>query len=808
MTEIAETSVYGFGNGSWVQPEPMCQESYRIHSRGFWFGDNPLKCSLPFVLVQIALITSITNSIHFFLRPLRQSKFVSEIIGGIILGPSVLGRSKKFMETVFPMEEKMLMNILSSLASIYFFFLAGVKMDTNSIVRPSVKAFKIGFACFLIPFGIMMFVNLKIRKLFWELGPEHFLFSVSMLISTTPLPNLAYTMNEFNLLTSELGKLAMSSAVVGDVVVYYIVTLYHVFCQESFFDSLRFAASLIAVFGFLLLILRPAVLRINRRTPEGRSVDQVYVVALLVGVLVLVFLCDMVGIMPTHGALLLGLIVPEGSSLGVAIVEKFETMVELFLLPFLVIHCGISTDVFKIQSMSSFAEFLFFLFTGFVGKMMATISISVFCNFSLQNAWFLGLIMNIRGIIDIATFIRWKENTMVNEQAFTVLVLTAVLSTAVVTPLLTIFYKPPRYFAERIRGSIQDARPYSEFQILSCVHNDQDVHPMITLLEASHPNKDSPLSVYVLNLIELIGRSLAVVSGPSEQETATCHQPTGSKQHIEGAFRNYADNSDGLVNVQSFTVIAPYKNMHEDICSLAHQKSATLIIMPFHNNDAIMGGKVGALSSLNHNLIAVAPCSVGILVYRNHGVHHSSLHSDIYLNVALIFIGGADDREALAYVNRMSESPKLRITVIRFQLSHNINGDQDEKQLDDSIVREFRLKNMNNERVTYQEVEVEVEDIEKLLTAMSALQNDIGYDLLIVGRGDWTNGDGMDGREHPELASSSIQGLAIAKVQTSTMPIHSIEEEEIFGMVLDNLKILVLEDGKGITENENIEKNL
>jgi hypothetical protein len=45
-----------------------------------WQGDNPLRFSLPLVILQICLVVAVTRGLAFALRPLRQPRVIAEII--------------------------------------------------------------------------------------------------------------------------------------------------------------------------------------------------------------------------------------------------------------------------------------------------------------------------------------------------------------------------------------------------------------------------------------------------------------------------------------------------------------------------------------------------------------------------------------------------------------------------------------------------------------------------------------------------------------------------------------------------------
>lgn len=136
-------------------------------------------------------------------------------------------------------------------------------------------------------------------------------------------------------------------------------------------------------------------------------------------------------------------------------------------------------------------------------------------------------------------------------------------------------------------------------------------------------------------------------------------------------------------------------------------------------------------------MLSHAPCSVGILVDKGHIARlnavaaASSAFGGAGLHFAVLFLGGADAREALAYADRMLGNPDVCLTVIRF-LAFNGEGDNEmEKKLDDGVVTWFWVKNEANERVLYREVIVR--NGAETVAAIQTINEDT-FDLWIVGR--------------------------------------------------------------------------
>ncbi|KAJ6426513.1 hypothetical protein OIU84_022167 [Salix udensis] len=118
------------------------------------------------------------------------------------------------------------------------------------------------------------------------------------------------------------------------------------------------------------------------------------------------------------------------------------------------------------------------------------------------------------------------------------------------------------------------------------------------------------------------------------------------------------------VSVRPMTSISSMADMHEDICTTAERKRAAMIILPFHKQQRLDGSLETARTDfqlVNRRVLGDAPCSVGILVDRGLGGTTQVSASNVSYDITVLFFGGHDDREALAYGARMAEHPGVSL---------------------------------------------------------------------------------------------------------------------------------------------------
>ena len=179
---------------------------------------------------------------------------------------------------------------------------------------------------------------------------------------------------------------------------------------------------------------------------------------------------------------------------------------------------------------------------------------------------------------------------------------------------------------------------------------------------ASHTTKLSPLRVFALQLVELSGNTTSLFN---QQRSGGAQALTKAQEDLESItniFQTYTGANENT-SVETFAAASTYSNIHEDIYNVSQEKQASLILLPFHkqsNIEGILETTSTSFQDINRNMMRDAPCSVGIFVDRGLG----SLFK-VNLRVLVLFIGGPDDREALAVAWRMSKHQGVQLSVMR-----------------------------------------------------------------------------------------------------------------------------------------------
>lgn len=348
-------------------------------------------------------------------------------------------------------------------------------------------------------------------------------------------------------------------------------------------------------------------------------------------------------------------------------------------------------------------------------------------------------------------------------ELFTMLFFVIFLSTILVGPIMSISYiqikKPTQSYDER---SIESSKFSEKLRLITCIHSSMNVPSIINLLEISNITNQHPALVHITHLVELIGHASAMLVEHKSQDSFLGNlcsklffdRARAQSEHVIKAFDVYKDQQHDMANTtfKFLTIVSPVHTMHGDICSLAEDKEISLIVLPFHKQQGVDGELEDTnveFGGVNQNVLDMAPCSVALLVDR--GLRMLSLSSTSEhslgdsgrscedVHIAMVYLGGPDDREALSYAWRMVGHSYVNLTVIRFLEGNHVMDVvidfpidyEKEKQMDDEFLLNFQEETCYDASISY--LENVVNNGEEIIELLRDMNLDIN--LYIVGRG-------------------------------------------------------------------------
>ncbi|KAG8084573.1 hypothetical protein GUJ93_ZPchr0010g10609 [Zizania palustris] len=772
----------------------------KTSSNGVWQGDNPLHFAFPLLILQALLILLLGRLLALVLRPLRQPKVIAEIVAGILLGPSALGRNRTYLRALFPPWSMPVLESVASLGLLFFLFLVGLELDLRSVRRSGRRAFAIAAAGISLPFACGVGVAFVLRRELpgaAQAGYAPFLVFMGVALSITAFPVLARILAELKLLTTPIGETALAAAAFNDVAAWVLLALAVAISgsgdHRSPIVSLWVLLSGAAFVAVWMVAVKPAMAWVARRSDAGgQGGGEVWVAVTLAGVLASGLATDMIGIHAIFGAFVFGLTVPKDGEFAGRVTERVEDLVSEMLLPLYFASSGLKTDVATIRGGSAWGMLALVISTACAGKIVGTFAVAIACGMSAREAIVLGVVMNTKGLVELIVLNIGRERKVLDEETFAILVLMALVTTFITTPTVMAIYKPARNAGRRLHHrklhgpsapsspSASAAAGAMELRVLACIHGGHDVPALINLIETirGHTQPRRLVKLYILRMVELTERTSSILMARAARRNGLPFlRPRRGVPHdeVDVAFDTYAQL--GHVHVRPMTAVSALHTMHDDVAAVAEDKRVSLIVLPFHKRHPGHGDDLGPeWWAVNRRILREAPCSVAVLVDRGFGGGEQVSSEQVAHGVCVIFFGGPDDREALELAGRMAEHPGVHVTVVQFvdgkagredhsevtlRPSNTKNADKSytfstaivdshkEKELDEAAVVEFRQR--MGGMVQFEERVVVGNVIEEVLSIGKSRE----YGLVVVGKGRLPSTMvaelAVRAAEHPEL---------------------------------------------------------
>ena len=180
------------------------------------------------LLVQMTVVLLVTVFCGWLARKLGQARVIGEIIGGILIGPSVFGRfTPHWSAILFPPSSFNAFDILSTVGLILFLFLIGMELDYGQLYKQRATAVMASGMSIVFPFamGALLAHSLRIRFAPHGIGSIPFVLFLGISMSITAFPVLARIIEERHMQGTALGTTAIMCAAVDDVVAWTLLAI-------------------------------------------------------------------------------------------------------------------------------------------------------------------------------------------------------------------------------------------------------------------------------------------------------------------------------------------------------------------------------------------------------------------------------------------------------------------------------------------------------------------------------------------------------------------------------------------------------
>jgi Kef-type K+ transport system membrane component KefB len=398
------------------------------------------------LLLQVSIISVTAYSIGWLLSKFHQPRVVGEMVAGLLLGPSLLGwLAPNLSAALFPPQSLSLLYALSQIGLLLFMFLVGLELDTKQLRQLGHVAIVISHTSIIAPFLLGVWLAFHLYARLAEAGTSFsgFVLFMGAAMSVTAFPVLARILNERNLLGTRLGTLTIACAAVDDVTAWCLLAgiLAIVHSKLNHLPIWLMLSGFGVYLALMLLVLRPLARSFVARHRANAS--HTVITALLLCMLASSLATEWLGIHALFGAFFAGVMMPKEKVFTEAIREKFRPLVMVLLIPLFFAFTGLRTNIGLIRGPEMVAYCAIVFIVAVAGKFGGSMLAARIMGTPWREATAIGILMNTRGLIELVILNIGLDVGILPRPLFSMMVLMAIGTTLMTTPLLVLVYGNP-----------------------------------------------------------------------------------------------------------------------------------------------------------------------------------------------------------------------------------------------------------------------------------------------------------------------------------------------------------------------------
>ncbi|CAB4399926.1 unnamed protein product [Rhizophagus irregularis] len=702
---------------------------------------------LTLFIIQVVIIIAFTRLLNIVLSPLKQPRVISEVIGGIILGPSVFGRIPGYMNTIFPDASKPQLNLAANVGLVLFLFIVGVEMNPKAILKNAKAAISISAGGISLCFALGSAVSYGLYNNFTDKTEKFpiFLIFIGVAMSITAFPVLARILSELQVIRSPVGVAALTASVNDDVTSWILLALVVSLVNSS--------NNLTALYVFLLcigwvfivvMIIRPILIKLIIKTGSNENGPTLSMTVITLStVLISAFVTSIIGVHAILGGFMIGVIIPHEGGFAVGITEKIEDLINVLFLPVYFALSGLKTQLGLLNDGKIWLWVFVVILCAMMGKIIGCGSMARLNKYTIRESLTIGVFMSCKGLVELIILNIGYDSKVINDKIFVVMVVMALVTTVTTSPLATWIYSNEYQKKLEIsrneklglgsQSSVNKLLHKTNYSKLLVVLNKVEWLPaMMSLVQLLQPlpkstvviNKsdlheeelslapvnsstvvehggNEPLVVHALRIVELKQR-ISDVMKFNESEEMTLRDP------IMNVFRMFGQLN--FVNIKANLTVAPFQNFARQVADSVKDTESEIVIIPWNGAGSIVDDPINPLgvpkeqkltssqvASFVQGVFSEVNVCIGFLIDRGLGVGtrklQTPLPNGLDIHVYFPFFGGIDDREALSFVVRLLNHPNVTATVIRIKKTNESTDNDATLSRADPLVTHFNPQN-------------------------------------------------------------------------------------------------------------------
>ncbi|GAA1314891.1 cation:proton antiporter [Pseudonocardia xinjiangensis] len=406
------------------------------------------------LLLDLVVIAGAARILGLLARRLGQPAVIGEILGGILLGPTLFGGA--LTRTLFPAEVQPWLTMLANVGVAVFMFLVGVELDRNLLRGQGRIASGVALCAIVLPFALGGVLALYLLGHHPSTKQPAFVLFLGTAMAITAFPVLARILTDRGLLATPIGALALACASIDDILAWSLLAVVTALAGAA--AGLWQVLLVVPYAAVLLLVVRPLLARSaaraetagwTRRPVSGRVGAAGVLVIVAGGLWLSAEATQWMGLHLIFGAFLFGVAMPRdhGARLRAWTQRWVGRTCSVLLLPIFFMVAGTSVDLSKVDG-KALLDLGLILLVAIGGKGLGAFAGARLSGVQPRHSAVLAILLNTRGLTELIALTVGLQLHVIDTGLYSLMVVMALVTTAMTGVLLRFVYPEKRARAD------------------------------------------------------------------------------------------------------------------------------------------------------------------------------------------------------------------------------------------------------------------------------------------------------------------------------------------------------------------------
>lgn len=427
---------------------------------GIIAGSNPLiyNSDSPYTIFffQVVVILTFSQIIYIPLARFKQPRVLAEVLTGIVLSHTALGRFPNFTTELFSTSSRQGLTLVANIGICLLMFIVGCEVDVKFIKKHIITALSVGLLNMAVPFGLGCACSVGLwndYRLHVEGLPDikftTFMVFIATAMCITAFPVLVRILTELRLVKDRVGTVVLAAGITNDLLGWILLALSITLANAS--QSIVTLYIVLVAIGWCLFVCYPLRIILNlilkkflKEFDDPNSPSRLAMLIILLMMFGSAFFTDIIGVHPIFGAFLIGTIVPRENNYVINLTSRIEDLVNIIFVPIYFGVAGLDVDLGLLNKGLDWGWSFGLIGVALIGKILGGFVAAKLRGLYWRESFTVGVLMSCKGIVEIVVLQVGLNAYIISRKTYSMFIFMALITTFLTTPL-TIYSYPDSY---------------------------------------------------------------------------------------------------------------------------------------------------------------------------------------------------------------------------------------------------------------------------------------------------------------------------------------------------------------------------